>query len=80
MVSEGSVLIIWTMYFYWISRNAFYFLYFVLSLNLVAIIGCFYLIESPRYLFGMENFEECRKIMILIAKRNGVENYEEPTF
>jgi predicted ABC-type sugar transport system permease subunit len=75
MVSEGSVLIVWTIYFVWISRNSFYFLYFVFALNIVAIICCYYLVESPRYLFGMEKFEECRKIMILIAKRNGVLDY-----
>jgi predicted ABC-type sugar transport system permease subunit len=80
MVSEGSCTIIWTIYFYWISRNAFYFIYFTIFLNILAVIGCFYVVESPRYLFGMEQFEECRKVMMVIAKRNKVSDYEEPTF
>jgi predicted ABC-type sugar transport system permease subunit len=54
MVSEGSCTIIWTIYFYWISRNAFYFIYFTILLNFLAVIGCFYVVESPRYHFGME--------------------------
>jgi predicted ABC-type sugar transport system permease subunit len=60
MVAEGSCVIIWTIFFYWISRNAFYFVYFVIGLNCFALVACIYLVESPRYLFGMENFDECR--------------------
>lgn len=80
MVAEGSCQIIWTIYFVFINRNAFYFIYFTVGLNVVAVLGCFYICESPRYLFGMERFEECRKTMVYIAKRNGVKDYEEPTF
>lgn len=80
MIAEGSCAIIWTGYFYFISRNAFYFIYFTIGLNLLALFGAFYLTESPRYLFGMENFEECRKVMMTIAKRNKVLDYQEPIF
>lgn len=75
MIAEGSCAIIWTGYFYFISRNAFYFIYFTIGLNLLAVFGCLYVTESPRYLFGMENFEECRKVMMTIARRNKVLDY-----
>lgn len=75
MVAEGSCQIIWTIYFVWVSRNAFYFIYFTVGLNVLAVFGCLYLVESPRYLFGMEKFDECRKAMMIIAKRNGVTDY-----
>lgn len=80
MVAEGSCQIIWTIYFVWISRNAFYFIYFTVGLNVVAVIGCVYICESPRYLFGMEKFDECRKAMVYIAMRNGKKDYQEPIF
>lgn len=28
----------------------------------------------------MEKFEECRKVMVTIARRNGVKDYTEPSF
>lgn len=80
MVAEGSCQIIWTIYFVWISRNAFYFIYFTIGLNILAAIGCFYVVESPRYLFGMERFEDCKKVLAVIASRNGVKDYQEPVF
>jgi len=67
MVAEGSCMIIWTIYFVWISKNAFYFIYFTIVLNVFALIGCIYVLESPRYLFGMEKFHECKKVMMVIA-------------
>ena len=55
MVSEGACAIVWTFYFVVINRNAFYFIYFTVFINILALFSCFYLTESPRYLFGMEN-------------------------
>lgn len=80
MVAEGSCAIIWTAYFVWISRNAFYFVYFDIGLSFLSLVGCLYITESPKYLFGMEKFEECRKVMVTIARRNGVKDYTEPSF
>jgi predicted ABC-type sugar transport system permease subunit len=57
MVVEGSCQIIWTVYFAWIGNNSFYFIYFFVGVNLLGVIGGFYLVESPRYLFGMERFD-----------------------
>lgn len=80
MIAEGSTQIIWTVYFVWISKNAFWFIYGVLILNFFCILACFYVTESPRYLFGMERYDECKKVLITIAKRNGVKDYQEPEF
>jgi MFS family permease len=80
MVAEGACLIIWTGYFVWISKNAFWFLWFTIILNLIGLIGCAYLTESPRYLYGMERFEDCRKTLKVIATRNGIQNYSDAVF
>lgn len=56
MVAEGSVQIIWTIYFIAISQNAEYFLWFASFLNLVTAILCFFIVESPRYLYGTQQF------------------------
>lgn len=72
MVSEGASQIIWTIYFVTISKNAFFFVYFTVFLNFIAAVGAFYIVESPRYLFGMEKFDICRTVLNTIAKRNGV--------
>ena len=71
MVSEGACAIVWTFYFVVINRNAFYFIYFTVFINILALFSCFYLTESPRYLFGMEKFDECR---------NGKTDYIPPVF
>jgi hypothetical protein len=46
----------------------------------LALVGCLYLVESPRYLYGMERFDECRQALISIAFRNGITDYQEPVF
>lgn len=75
MISEGSSTILWSIYFVAIDKNAFYFVYFTIGLNVVAILGVFYVVESPRYLFGMEKFDECRIVLKTIANRNGIKDY-----
>jgi hypothetical protein len=75
MISEGLSQIIWTIYFAFISRNAFYFVYFTAGSNFVALVGCVYIVESPRYLFGIERFDQCRQVMSTIAARNRVHDY-----
>lgn len=80
MIAEGFCGIIWTAYFVLISRNAFYFIWFCVALTVIALVGTLYIVESPRYLYGMEKYNECRQAMISIAFRNGVTDYEEPLF
>lgn len=72
MVAEGSCLILWTVYFAWIGRDAFYFVYMTVGMNVLGVIGGLFVVESPRYLFGMENFDKCRESLLTIAKWNGV--------
>lgn len=52
MVAEGSVQIIWTAYFVFISQNAEPFLWGITVLNFVTAIVCFFILESPRYLYS----------------------------
>ena len=53
MVAEGSVQIIWTIYFLTISKNAILFLFFAAGLNALTAILCLLIVESPRYLYGV---------------------------
>lgn len=67
MISEGSCQLIWTGYFVWISYDAFYFVYFVILMSVGCAIASFYVLESPRYLFGVEKYDECREVLAKIA-------------
>jgi hypothetical protein len=67
MISEGSCQLIWTAYFAWISYDAFYFVWFCIALSAVSGVASFYLLESPRYLFGVEKYDQCREVMAKIA-------------
>lgn len=80
MVAEGASLIVWTIYFKFLSQNAFPFMYFATTLNFVTAFLCFWTVESPRYLFGMEEFEKCKAALATIARRNGVQDYVGPVF
>ncbi len=80
MISEGMCQLIWTGYFLWISYDAFYFVYFCVGLSAIAGILSFYLVESPRYLFGVEKYDECRAVLVKIAERNGVTDYQPCKF
>jgi hypothetical protein len=80
MVCQGSVLIYWSIYFKWISNNSTYFLALGVILNFATCFICIVIPESPRYLYGKDKFDECREALAIIAKRNGVEEYEPPHF
>merc|ERR1712226_416961 len=73
-------MILWTIYFVWVSKNAFFFVYGTIILSGIALVLTFYVEESPRYLFGMEKFDECKRVLTSIAKKNGKKDYTEPTF
>jgi hypothetical protein len=40
------------------------------------LIGSFWILESPKYKFGMEDYEGARQIFCKYAQRNGIEGYE----
>ena len=63
-----------------ISKDTFYFMYFAIALNLVTCIACYWVPESPRYLYGINNLEKCKETFAYIAKMNGVTDYEMPEF
>jgi OCT family organic cation transporter-like MFS transporter 4/5 len=71
MVVEGSVLIIWTIYFKYVSQNAFILCYATAGLNVLLAILIWFVPESPRWYFGMERFEEARAIIDKMARLNG---------
>jgi MFS family permease len=75
MVAEGSVQIIWTVYFLVISQNSRYFLVLIVALNVITGILCFLTTESPRYLYSTNQFERCEEALMKIARWNGATNY-----
>lgn len=80
MVCQGSILIYWSIYFKYINQNSTYFLAFGVVLNFVTAFLCFLIPESPRYLYGIDKFDECREALATIARRNGVTDFKPPHF
>ena len=80
MVTEGSCLIVWSIYLRFISQNTFYFVYYAGALGIIATVLSFFIPESPRYLYGANNLKGCTEVLQLIAKRNGVVGYDTPKF
>ena len=54
--------------------------WFATGLNVVTAIGAFFVPESPRWLYGINNLERCKQVFIQIARFNGVKNYQPPQF
>lgn len=80
MVTEGLIQIIWSIYFKWISRDAFYVLYFCTCLNFVTgFIGCLFP-DSPVWNYGTERFDECHEMIAKIAKWNNKHDYVKKSF
>lgn len=80
MVAEGSVQIVWTVYFVFISPNAVPFLWFITLLNVITAIVCLWIVESPRYLYSTQQFERCGEVLEKIASYNGHPEYIAPRF
>ena len=70
----------WVFYLTAISRNTFYFLYFAICLNIVTAVACYWVPESPRYLYGINNLDKCKEVFSYIASMNGIKDYEPPSF
>jgi len=80
MVSEGLTQVIWSIYFKWISKNGFYFLYACsLSASIMGVFG-YFLPESPTWCYGTERFEECRAMIARIAVWNRKHDYVNKKF
>lgn len=72
MIAEGSTVLFWVVYLVWISRNCVWFIWAICAINVIAFIGTIFVYESPRYLFGMEKYDEARNILAKYAKFNGI--------
>lgn len=76
MIAEGSCILILTFYFVVISSYAYSFMWLAVAINGAGAIFSFFYPESPRYLFGVDDFEGCTRSLEKIASFNGVENYK----
>lgn len=76
MVAEGSCVLIMTFYLVYISPYASSFLWFAIAMNAAGSIATFFYPESPRYLFGVDDFEGCSLALEKIARFNGVKDYK----
>ena len=80
MVTEGVIQVLWSVYFKWISRDAFYVLYFCVCLNFVTgFIGCLFH-DSPVWNYGTERFEDVHAMIAKIAKWNNKLDYVKKKF
>jgi len=55
-------------------------MYFAMALNICSATAFFWVPESPRYLYGINNLEKCADVLQYIAKKNGIKDYERPEF
>ena len=55
-------------------------MYFAISLNLVTAIAFYWVPESPRYLYGINDLEKCSQVLTYIAHKNGITDYVPPKF
>lgn len=71
LVFEQFVAFINAFYFKFISINWIYLQIFGVAVNLVAVIGSFFIPESPEYLYSFYKFDETRKVINWIGEKNG---------
>ena len=60
MVAEASSLMLWVLYLTQVSKQAEYFLLYTTALNAALLIPICFITESPRWLYGMGDFERCQ--------------------
>ena len=80
MVSEGLCQLLWVLFLTVIGPNTFHFMYFAIFLNVITAIAFYWVPESPRYLYGINNLEKCSEVLTYIAKMNGIKDYSPPKF
>jgi MFS family permease len=67
--TDACVLIFQSVYYYF-NKNWYYLHVYGLCLAVVLITLCFFIPESPKYLYVHGRYEESRQILKLIARRN----------
>ena len=72
MVSEGLCQVIWVFFLTCISKNTFHLMFFAIGLNILTAIMFYWVPESPRYLYGINDLEKCKEVFCYIAKFNRV--------
>mmetsp|Transcript_31444 Transcript_31444/g.39056 ORF Transcript_31444/g.39056 Transcript_31444/m.39056 type:complete len:281 (+) Transcript_31444:37-879(+) len=72
MVSEGLCQVFWVFFLTVISKDTFYFMYFAIALNFVTAIAFYWVPESPRYLYGINDLDRCAEVLTYIADKNNV--------
>ena len=55
-------------------------MYVAIGLNVCAAIAFYWVPESPRYLYGINDLEKCADVLEYIARMNGIKDYERPKF
>ena len=71
LVFDSLTVIFVAIYFKFISQDWLWFQLFGLGLSILGVIGFYFLPESPEYLYSFYRFDECRQVIMKIAKWNG---------
>ena len=71
LVLDVSIFLFGTLYFWFISKNYFYFLLIGYLLQIWSLFASFILPESPRLLIGLRRFDDARVSFRKIARCNG---------
>lgn len=57
-------------YFHYVSRYWLWFIMIGLISNIIAVVGIFFIPESPEYLYSYYRFNDCRQVVHRIAEWN----------
>ena len=68
---EGLILLLIGLYFLYVTKNWRYWYYGITVLQILLIIGLFWLPEAPDFLFAKGRFLESRDVILRIAEFNG---------
>jgi hypothetical protein len=77
LVFDMLTVIFGAIYWKYISIDASWYLLFAITQNALGLIGCFFLPETPEYLYSFKRFRECKEVMHMIARVNKSELYTQ---
>lgn len=68
----GCLQVLFSLYFWKISKEWIYLAYFALIFNIISFFGTiFFIPDTPRFFYSIKNYAKAREIMDNIRKRNG---------
>lgn len=70
LMFDASFYITGSLYFRYISKEWVYYQYYGLVLSILALVGLYYVPETPKFLYSMKKYDEAREVLKYMAKVN----------